>query len=127
MVTSLHSTTIEVTTEERLTEKGDCIIGVGASKGCAQLDERLKAALRNDRATVLFSLHVGSEKFEFQGFGNAGLSLLHPHDMVIRKSSFLSDRTLAVGTNAAAKDIPRKIVASLRDPHATGVLKIEVR
>ncbi len=126
MVRSLHPTTIEVTTEEHLTEKGDCIIGVGASKGCAQLDERLKAALRREGSSVMLRIRAGEKRFEFAAKGDPGLGLSHPHEMVIRRSRFVSDRTLAVGAGAAAKDIPRPIVASLRDPRTVGVLEIWV-
>ncbi len=126
MVRSLHPTTIEVTTEEHLTERGDCIIGVGASKGCAQLDETLKEALRRGESKVLFTIRAGGESFGFVAEGDPGLGLSHPHDMVIRKSRFVSDRTLAVGASVAAKDIPRTLVAVLRDPRTVGVLEIRV-
>ncbi len=126
MVRSLHPTTIEVTTEERLTKKGDCIIGVGASKGCAQLGETLKAALRMKGSAVIITVLVGQERFELMAEGDPGLELSDPHDMVIRESRFLSGRTLAVGASAAAKDIPRPIIARLRDPASVGSLEIEV-
>ena len=48
MVRSLHPTTIEVTTESHLTEKGDCIIGVGATKGCLQLSEEVKEGAQKE-------------------------------------------------------------------------------
>ncbi len=126
MVRSLHPTTIEVTTEEHLTPRGDCIIGVGASKGCAQLSETLKHALRREGSRVTFGLRAGEERFEFTAQGDPGLSLSHTSDMVIRKSRFVSDRTLAVGASSAAKDIPRQLVANLRDPRTVGVLEIQV-
>ncbi len=126
MVRSLHPTTIEVTTEEHLTEKGDCIIGVGAAKGCGQLGEQLKAALRAEGSTVTIRVSAGAETFELTAEGDPGLELSHLHDIVIRKSRFLSGRTLAVGASAAAKDIPRSIVARLRNPGTVGALEIEV-
>jgi len=127
MVKSLHPTTIEVTTDERLTEKGDCIVGVGATKGCGQLSETLKTALRSNQARVLIRILVDEESFEVAAEGDMELQLSHPHDIVIRKSRFISDRTLAVGASAAARDIPRSIVSMLRNPMSVGVLEIEVR
>lgn len=126
MVRSLHPTTIEVTTEGHLTPRGDCIIGVGATKGCAQLSEALREALRRKDSRVAFGLLVGEHRFEFTAEGDPGLSLSHPKDIVIRKSRFVSDRTVAVGSSAAAKDIPRQLVARLRDPKTVGVLEIRV-
>lgn len=126
MVRSLHPTTIEVTTEEHLTPRGDCIIGVGASKGCAQLSETLKQALRREGSRVTIGLRAGGQRFDLTAQGDPGLALSHPGDIVIRKSRFVSDRTLAVGASSAAKDIPRQLVASFRDPRTVGVLEIRV-
>jgi hypothetical protein len=126
MVRSLHPTTIEITTEERLTEKGDCIVGVGAAKGCSQLSETLKTALRSEQARVRIRVLVGDESFELTAEGDKGLELSHPHDIVIRRSRFVSGRTLAVGASAAAKDIPRSIVSKLKNAETVGALEIEV-
>ncbi len=126
MIRSLHETTIEITTEDHLTEKGDCIIGVGAGKGCADLDERLKLALRREGAKVHFRIGVGGVIFDMKAKGDPRLELTHPHDIVIRKSTFVSNRTVAVMANAAAMDLPREMVASLRIPGATGFIEIEV-
>ena len=126
MVRATHRTTFEVTTDEHLTPDGDCIIGVGADRGCAQLGEAMKEALRSDRGKVRLTLTVGVETFVAEARGDPGLDLSHPHDMVIRKSGFLSDRTLAVGASAAARDIPRSMVAGLRSSGAVGTLLVEV-
>ena len=127
MVRSLHPTTIEITTEEHLTEKGDCIVGVGAAKGCSQLSETLKTALRSEKARVTIRVLVGDECFELSAKGDKGLELSHPRDIVIRRSRFVSGRTLAVGASAAARDIPRSIVSKLKNPTTVGALEIEVR
>jgi uncharacterized protein len=126
MVRSAHPTTIEITMEDHLTEKGDCIIGVSASKGCAGLDGRVKHALRRHRAMVTLRILVGVHSFEIRAEGDPRLDLSHPNDMVIRRSEFISDRTLAVRASAASKDIPRAMVHLLRNPAAVGTLEIEV-
>ena len=126
MVRSLHPTTIEITMEEYLTAGGDCIIGVGAAKGCAQLGEGLKAGLRREGSRVAVKVVVGPEIFVLMAAGDPRLELSHPHDIVIRRSMFLSDRTMAVRASAAAKDIPRSLIARLKSPGAVGTLEIEV-
>jgi hypothetical protein len=126
LVRSLHPTTIEVTTEEFLTEKGDCIVGVGAAKGCAGLDARVKEALRRRGSMVTIRLAVGTYSFSVRASGDPGLQLSHEHDMVIRRSDFISDRTLAIRADAAAKDIPRGMVNLLRNPGTVGRFEIEV-
>ncbi len=47
-VRSLHPKTIEITKDEHLTPRGDCIIGVRANKACADLDEALKHRLKSN-------------------------------------------------------------------------------
>ena len=126
MVRSTHPTTIEVTTEECLTPRGDCIVGVGASHGCAQLDPRLKEGLRRRGSRVTILLFVGPYSFEVKAEGDPRLELSHPHDIVIRKSDYISDRTLAVHADAASKDIPREIVRLLQQSGALGRLEIGV-
>ena len=126
MVRATHRTTIEITTEGRLTERGDCIVGVLAEKGCAALDGRLKDALRRTGSRVAFRLVVEGKAFAFSAAGGPGLELSDLHEMVIRKSEFLSPRTLAIGSSAAAKDIPREMVDDLRNPEARGWLEMTV-
>jgi hypothetical protein len=125
-VSALHPTTIEITMEEDLTERGDCIVGVGAGKGCAQLSEGVKAGIRRGSSAVLLRLVVGSESFVVKATGDPRLTLSHPHEIVVRRSDFVSDRTIAVRADAAARDIPRSMVARLRDPASVGFLEIEV-
>jgi len=126
MVRSLHPRTIEITAEDHLTEKGDCIIGVSASKGCAHLDPWVKEGLRRLGSQVTLSLVVGQFRFEVKAHGDPGLELSHPKDLVIRKSEFVSDRTLAIRADRASIDIPREMVRLLRNPATNGTLEIEV-
>lgn len=126
MVRSTHPTTIEVTTEEYLTESGDCIIGVGASKGCAGLSTAVKEAIRRQGSRVRVRVVVDSLSFEVRAFGDPRLRLSDPHEMVIRRSDFASDRTLAIGADASSRDIPREIVRLLRNPDREGRMEIEV-
>jgi len=126
MVLALHPTTIEITTESYLTRRGDCIVGVGAEKGCSGLGAEMKQALASSSARVSIRIVVDDQSFRLSGWGDPRLTLTHPHDIVIRKSDYISDRTLAVKTNAAAKDIPRGMVKTLRNPDATGYLEIGV-
>lgn len=126
MVLALHPTTIEITTEARLTKRGDCIIGVAAERGCAGLSAETKSALRDAGTKVSIRIVVGDKSFELEAKGDPRLELANRHDIVIRRSDYVSDRTLAVRASAAAKDIPRVLVGQLRDPGTTGYLEIAV-
>jgi len=127
LVRSRHPTTIEVTRDPNLTIRGDCIIGVRADKGLSDLSSGVRESIRTKGSRLSLTLEVLSERFLIRAAGSSLLTLEDPHEMVVRKSDFISPRTLAIGADAAAKDVPRKIVESLRNPDCRGLLKIEVR
>jgi uncharacterized protein len=126
MVRATHGRTIEITTERHLTPRGDCIIGVGATKGVAQLSPAMKSALRSDLASVRLTVVTPAGKFTFAAKGSSALSFENPTDMVIRMSDFVCGRTLAIRAESSAKEIPRELVRSLKSPEAAGLLRIEV-
>jgi hypothetical protein len=126
MVRSAHPTTIEVTKDPRLTINGDCIIGVRADKGLSNLSGGVRDALRTEGSRVTFTIEVPDHSFAFQAFGTDSLTLESTHEMVIRRSTYVCGRTLAVKASAAAKDIPRALVQTLRSPETRGLLRIEV-
>lgn len=80
-----------------------------------------------DGSKVLITIEVPQESFLVRAAGSSMLPLEDDHEIVMRKSEFISPRTLAIRADAAAKDIPKKIVESLRSPDCRGVLRIEVR
>ena len=122
-VRAWHEKTIEITKDSNLSLKGDCIIGVRASKGCSQLSDEVKSALNN--GTVLkFEIEVGKHVFEFTAGGSPELTFEDEHEIVIRKSDFVSPRTLAVKADKAACDMPREMVEMLKDSSVKGILKI---
>lgn len=112
-VRALHRTTFEVTKAADLSPAGDCIIGVAADKGAADLDPALKALLADDRAEVTTRLRAGGVEVVVRSHGSAALTLDHPSDLVWRKSTFASGRTVAVGSDTVAKTIDRRLVAAL--------------
>lgn len=127
MIRASHPTTIEVTKDPELTLSGDCIIGVSADRGLADISAEMKAALAGDSRTIKITLEANGDTFVFCAWGDPRLSLASRKDLVIRRSSYICDRTLAVRADVAAKDIPRRLVHNLRDPNCRGTLKIELQ
>jgi uncharacterized protein len=125
-VQSLHAKTIEITKDEHLTLRGDCIIGVRASKACADLDETLRRRLCSDGSVVKIEVMAGSESFVINGTGDGRLTLQNPHDIVIRKTNFVCPRTMSVRCDRASSDVPRKMVRMLQDKDAKGIFRITV-
>ncbi len=113
-VKATNRSTIEVTTENFLTPRGDCIIGIMADKGCSQLSDKAKSWLQNDSNEVFIKIAVHNMGFILRAYGSSRLTHENKTSIVIRKSDFISDRTLAIKADAAAKDIPRLMVAHLQ-------------
>lgn len=125
-IRSLHPKTIEITTESEVTLNGDCIIGVKASHGCNDIPNEMKKLLRNSKTNVLFTITVNDLSFKVKGKGHDNLVLTNPHDIVIRKSSFVCPRTLATNCDAASNSIPRKIIKLLQNPETKGIFSIDI-
>jgi hypothetical protein len=125
-VQSLHAKTIEITKEEHMTLRGDCIIGVRADKACAGLDEALKHKLRSNSAIVRIEVIVGTESFLITGVGDERLNLLSSQDIVIRKTNFVCPRTMSVRCDKASLELPRKMVKMLQDRDRKAIFRITV-
>lgn len=125
-VQSLHGKTLEITKDEHLTLRGDCILGVRATKACADLNETLKRRLSTTGSIVRVEIMVGSESFVIKGMGDERLSLMNPHDIVIRKTNFVCPRTLSIRCDKASSDVPRNMVKLLQDDEAKGIFRITV-
>ena len=121
-VLGLHKRTIEITKDNYLTERGDCIIGVNASKSCNDLDVKLKKLIQTDGSHIKFEFIIGNHSFDVMGFGNRKLTLSDKHDLVLRKTGFISSRTVSIHCDKGSTEIPRKILAELREPQTKGIL-----
>jgi hypothetical protein len=123
-IRSLHAKTIEITKDEHLTPRGDCIIGVKANKACVDLDQSIKHRLRSNSSVVKIEIIVGDESFLISGKGDERLSMLNAHDIVIRKTNFVCPRTMSVLCDKASSDMPRKLVNMLQDQETKGIFRI---
>jgi hypothetical protein len=112
-VRATNRMTLEVTREDFLTLRGDCIVGICADVGCADLPAPAKELLRRNEGRVRLTFSVGERTFELTAWGSSALPLTHPESMVIRRSSYTCSRTVAIRSSAAACDLPREMVKSL--------------
>jgi hypothetical protein len=115
-VLATHRSTFEITKDAHLTHRGDCVVAVAADKGVRDLSDELKRILRKPSSKLTIVLQAGQERVVVEASGTPELVLSHPRDIVIRKSNFTCNRTLAVNANKIAKDFPRKFVQQLRYP-----------
>lgn len=108
-----HPTTFEITRESGLTRRGDCVIGVNATKGPRDLSSEFRNLCRHDESKIMVELEAGGVVESIEGRGGLKLTLSHPSDMVGRKSSFVSNRTIMIGADRAARDLDRNLIEAL--------------
>ena len=122
-VLGTHQNTLEVTKESVISRRADCIIGVCASAACADLDQELVKHIKAG-GQLQFVITVGEFSSEFSGIGSRELELTDPVETVLRRSSFVSPRTLAIHCDTAAIDLPRGMIKLLQNPKRRGVIEV---
>ena len=115
-ITASHKTTLEFTKDSHLSRKGNCMVTVGINKALTDLSAELKGTLRNPDAKLRIVIEVDHLVEEINAYGSPQLSLNHPKDMVIRKSDYVCNRTLAIRADKAAQNLSRELVEKLLNP-----------
>jgi len=113
-ILATHPATIEFTKDKELSLEGDCIIGVKA--------DFLLKDIKKIVAKEQIKITVKVDKFKEEISAQTNRLFNHDTELVIRKSDFLSDRTLGIKADKAAVDLARRLVEKLKDPKQ----KIEV-
>jgi hypothetical protein len=82
--------------------------------GAADLPFRFKDAARKEGARIVLTIEAGGQKETVRGWGHPKLVFSHPTDLVIRKSAYVCERTLAIKADKAAIDLSRTLVERLK-------------
>jgi hypothetical protein len=123
-ILSTHPTTLEITTSHELTRRGDCVVAVRSSSAVQNLPEDLKRVLSSSSGRGRIALRVGTFEFTVEGRGDPRLTFSHETDLVVRKSGFVSDRTLMIYADKSSIDMPRDMVRMLQDPNSRVTVEI---
>lgn len=115
-IQATHRATLEFTKDKHVSKNGDCILVVSVDKGLADLSDEFREKMREPRTKLTITIQADDVTEQIQAHGSPKLTLSHPDEMVIRKSDFASDRTLAVHADKAAKDLSRALVEKLKNP-----------
>ncbi len=125
-VLSTHTTTLEFTKDGELTLKGNCILGISATKGLSEFSDEFKKKIKDEKVKVIVEIEADGVKDIVAGFGHPDLTLSDAEDIVIRKSGFVCGRTLCVRADKAAADVDRRIVEHLKRPGSKAKVTISV-
>jgi hypothetical protein len=126
-VQATHKTTLEFTKDTHLSKKGDCIVAVAADKALADLSAEFKENLRKTHAKLVILIEAGGIIEQVNAHGSPRLILTHPMDIVVRKSDYVCNRTLAVHADKAAQDLPKALVEKLKNPQQKVKITLIVR
>lgn len=102
------------------------IVAVKANKGCADLSNEVKHALKEAKK-VEITLEAGEEKDEVTAYGSPALKLSHSDDIVVRKDDFVDSRTLAILADKAANELKQELVEKLRTPNIKVKITLEIK
>jgi hypothetical protein len=125
-VLAAHKTTLEFTRDKHLSKKGDCIVTVAADKALGDLSSEFKENLRKPHAKLTVLIEAGESMEQVEAYGSPQLILTHTTDMVIRKSDYVDNRTLAVHADKVALDLSRDLVEKLKNPKQKVKITLEV-
>ena len=121
-----HRMTFEITKDHELSRRGDCVIAVAATKGPREMSTDFKRACMQDSSRITMRLEASGIFEVIQGAGSPNLSFAHPKEMVGRKSSYASDRTIMIRANKAACDLDRLLMEALRSPQTKLTVRVSV-
>lgn len=124
-ILATHPSTLMLTKEKHLTTNGDCILGVAADKGLMDLSENFKESLKKE-ASLTITIEAADLIETIRAHGTPKLVLTHSTDIVIRKSDFISDRTLAIRADKSSNDLSRRLVEKLKDPKQKIIITLRV-
>lgn len=119
-----HRTTLEITSEDFLTRRGTCIVGIRATQTLSTLDSSIKKLAGLETTKIVLVLQTGEMIEQITGTGGPRLTYADPVSMVARTSSYQCGRTLMIHADKAASDLSDEFVNTLRDGNA--VLKCEL-
>lgn len=126
-VRALHRSTIEITKEDFLTERGDCIIAVSADKSANELSDEFKEIAMCNGSLIIVVLIVGKLVDVVVAEGSRRLTFKDGVSLVIRRSNYVDDRTIALKANKAACNINRDIVKMLKMSNSLLALLIAIK
>ena len=115
-IQAIHPSTLMFTKETCLSTTGDCIAAIATDKALADLNQEFKDKLKKSDTKLTIIIEADGLTAEVKAFGSPKLILTHPTDMVVRKSEYICNRTLAINADKSSNDLPRELVQKLKNP-----------
>jgi hypothetical protein len=114
-VRATHKTTLEFTKEDYLTERGDCIVGISATKALKDFNTSFKELARRSTSVVITMILTPNGIYDvIVGRGDERLTYEDDVRIIIRRSDYVCRATAAVRSDKAAIDLKRDLINYLR-------------
>ncbi len=113
-ITSKHKNTFEFTKDSFVTKTGDCIVGVKADFSLKEIKKFIKS-LKSDKIKIIISVDGIIEEINAE----INKDFNSEHEIVIRKSDFLSERTLAIRADKSAINFKKEIIEKFCQENVT--------
>ncbi len=112
-VRALHRTTFEITKDDYLTPRGDCIIGIRSSKALADLSDEFRDIMRHENSILIAILKCQDIVDVVICRGSPNLTLSSDRKIIFRKSAYTSPDTIGIMCSKAARDLRRDLIEKL--------------
>ena len=123
-ITATNEMIIKITKEE--TPLDNSIIAVKANKSCKDLDELFKDYLKFGKK-IKITISVDGIQDIIKAFGSPALELTDKKNIVITKSNFIDERTLAILADKAVRDLKNKLISKLKKPKTKVKIELEIK
>jgi hypothetical protein len=120
-VRATHRSTMEFTRENFLTERGDCIVAISCNKALCDVPEDIKRHLL-EGGCIEIEIECACVRDRLLAYGDSRLTFKSSVSMVVRKSSYTCDRTLAIRASKAARELKRELVRMLREGKQVSII-----
>ena len=111
-ILATHKTTLEFTKDHELSLKGDCIVGVKADFELDKLKEFIRKAKSRK---IAITIEAAGKKITDTIDAELNPDFGDEKEIVIRKTDFVSERTLGIKSNKAAFELNRDLIKFLND------------
>ena len=121
-ILSIHPTTLEFTKDKSVTKKGDCIIAIRADFALEEIKKLIAECKKENNHKIRILIEAKGIKETINAVINPLFS--SSNEIVIRKSDFHSERTLATRADKSSKELSKQLIAKLK--HSTTEIKVSL-
>ena len=114
-ISAKHKTTLEFTKDQEITKKADCIIGVNADFDLNEIKNFINKCKNNEISIKIKAAGKNNEKIEETVLAELNPEFNSETEIVIRKTDFISERTLAIKANKSSFELKRGIIHFLKN------------